>query len=642
VQLHVNATPADTPYTYVWAPVTGLSSGSLYDPVVTPAIAGNVNYNITVFPTAIPGCLSTTSITVHAIQTPVLNNDDTIICLGHFVYGSITGDDSMSYTWSPAADVVPDNSRNPVITPTTAGIHTYVFSGTYAHCPVYMDSFRVEVDTPATPIVIRDTICLGMTDSFNFTVPGGDYYHYQWTVSPTGLAFSNDTIPNPILTPGSISIYTVTVNVNPNAPGCGINDYVYLDVLPNAVSVNPVDTSICKGAVVQIFGSGDPNFSYQWIPTAGIANNTQLNTLIHPDTTALYTVVASFHRCPDMYATSYIDVEPTPSVFIGGNRFKCVFDTIHITATVSPADYSSYSYVWTPAAGLDNTTSQTVVYNGAASEWVYVTVNTPVSLTTDSTCRAKDSAYITVYPGPGASITNMSFCPHDSAMLMPTPSTVSYHWYPPLYLSDSMSATPVIHPVTTQVYTVVATTDHGCSDTLSFTATVYPAATILMPDSVDLSPGDSYSIEPITNCVTFNWFPPTGLSSTIISNPVATPAISTKYLVTATTDNGCVVTDSINIIIDESTIVAMPNAFTPGNGVNNVFKVQLKGAGALNYFRVFNRWGNLIYETKNIDEGWDGNFHGQAQPQGVYVYEVQAVTESGKVITKQGNITLLR
>jgi len=103
-----------------------------------------------------------------------------------------------------------------------------------------------------------------------------------------------------------------------------------------------------------------------------------------------------------------------------------------------------------------------------------------------------------------------------------------------------------------------------------------------------------------------------------------------------------VVTDSINIIIDESTIVAMPNAFTPGNGVNNVFKVQLKGAGALNYFRVFNRWGNLIYETQNIDEGWDGNFHGQAQPQGVYVYEVQAVTESGKVITKQGNITLLR
>ena len=86
----------------------------------------------------------------------------------------------------------------------------------------------------------------------------------------------------------------------------------------------------------------------------------------------------------------------------------------------------------------------------------------------------------------------------------------------------------------------------------------------------------------------------------------------------------------------------MPNAFTPGNGVNSVFKINMLGQAQLNYFRVFNRWGNLVFETKDINEGWDGAYKGQPQPFGVFIYEVQAVTESGKIITKRGNITLLR
>jgi gliding motility-associated-like protein len=76
--------------------------------------------------------------------------------------------------------------------------------------------------------------------------------------------------------------------------------------------------------------------------------------------------------------------------------------------------------------------------------------------------------------------------------------------------------------------------------------------------------------------------------------------------------------------------------------VNNEFKIIKRGIANLNYFRIFNRWGNMVFETTNIDEGWDGTYKGVPQNIGVFVYQVQAVTQSGKIFTKQGNVTLLR
>jgi gliding motility-associated-like protein len=102
------------------------------------------------------------------------------------------------------------------------------------------------------------------------------------------------------------------------------------------------------------------------------------------------------------------------------------------------------------------------------------------------------------------------------------------------------------------------------------------------------------------------------------------------------------VTDSITLIVDQSTLLAVPNAFTPGNGVNNEFKILKRGIATLNYFRIFNRWGELIFETNNIDQGWNGDYKGAPQPFGVYVWMVEAVASDGTIFTKQGNVTLLR
>jgi gliding motility-associated-like protein len=153
-------------------------------------------------------------------------------------------------------------------------------------------------------------------------------------------------------------------------------------------------------------------------------------------------------------------------------------------------------------------------------------------------------------------------------------------------------------------------------------------------------PGEAYSLEPGTNCLYFSWFPPSGISNTNVSNPVFDPEVRTRYFVTATTEQGCEIKDSIDVLVKE-TIWDIPNAFAPA-GNNNIFRPAIRGLATLKQFVIFNRWGNKVYSSTDINSGWDGTFNGQPQPAGVYIYLIDGVTDKGNVLHKQGNVTLLR
>ncbi len=284
---------------------------------------------------------------------------------------------------------------------------------------------------------------------------------------------------------------------------------------------------------------------------------------------------------------------------------------------------------------------------------MHVTVSTPLGLTTtpDLNCISSDSMLIYVHPSKFDSIIgSVNLCPGDSAQLISlfdstgiNDSVVAtYVWQPSLYLSDPTSSSPWAYAVTTTNYQLVATSTYGCRDTNFVTVKVYPAAIVDLGDSVTLYPGESYQISPQTNCVNFTWYPPLGLNETNISNPVATPEVHTKYYVTASTEDGCSTYDSLVIRVDPGEYINIPNAFTPGASINNKFMVLKRGLVGINYFRVFDRWGAKVFETTNIDDGWDGTFNGKPQPFGVYVYEVEAVATNGKIYDRMGNVTLIR
>jgi gliding motility-associated-like protein len=114
--------------------------------------------------------------------------------------------------------------------------------------------------------------------------------------------------------------------------------------------------------------------------------------------------------------------------------------------------------------------------------------------------------------------------------------------------------------------------------------------------------------------------------------------------VLASNEFGCTTSDTITVYVIDESVITLPNAFSPGNGssTNDNLKVQHLGNATLNHFRIFNRWGQLVFETTNINQGWNGRYKDVPQPMGTYVYQLQAITNKGKIINKQGNITLIR
>ena len=111
----------------------------------------------------------------------------------------------------------------------------------------------------------------------------------------------------------------------------------------------------------------------------------------------------------------------------------------------------------------------------------------------------------------------------------------------------------------------------------------------------------------------------------------------------ATTAAGCEGTETVTVRVFKGPEIYVATAFTPnGDDKNEIFIPIPVGIKELKYFRVFNRWGQLIYSTSTLHQGWDGKFGGAEQPSGVYVWMAQAITKDNKIINKKGSVTLIR
>jgi gliding motility-associated-like protein len=142
--------------------------------------------------------------------------------------------------------------------------------------------------------------------------------------------------------------------------------------------------------------------------------------------------------------------------------------------------------------------------------------------------------------------------------------------------------------------------------------------------------------------VDFEWTPDYNIENSNTQNPTVTPLVNTTYSVSVTNANGCADTASIRIFVDDPNIL-IPNAFSPdGDDINDMLRAIYIGMEQIDYFRIFNRWGEKVFETTDMTIGWDGKLNGIMQPMGTYIYQVSGRSIPGKIITQNGNITLLR
>ena len=135
---------------------------------------------------------------------------------------------------------------------------------------------------------------------------------------------------------------------------------------------------------------------------------------------------------------------------------------------------------------------------------------------------------------------------------------------------------------------------------------------------------------------------PTGLSNKNIGNPVASVDRDVVYTLRAYTEEGCFAVDTMKVtVFKTSPDIFVPNAFAP-EGKNRILKPVTPGIAQLNYFKVFNRWGQLMFSTQEHGRGWDGKIAGRLQDTGTYVWMVSGKDYTGKTITKKGTATLIR
>jgi len=146
---------------------------------------------------------------------------------------------------------------------------------------------------------------------------------------------------------------------------------------------------------------------------------------------------------------------------------------------------------------------------------------------------------------------------------------------------------------------------------------------------------------------TYKWIPATNLSNSAIANPTAiyaTPSTGIIYKVLVFNEASCVDSAYIKVKVFQTLpTVFVPNAFTPNSdGKNDLLRPIAVGIAHIDYFEIFNRWGQLVFRTSANEHGWDGTIGGKIQPTGTYVWMVKAVDYTGAQYMQRGTIVLIR
>ncbi len=219
-------------------------------------------------------------------------------------------------------------------------------------------------------------------------------------------------------------------------------------------------------------------------------------------------------------------------------------------------------------------------------------------------------------------------------------------WYPTEGLNNPSSYTPTASPDSTTTYTATIYDTHGCSNSQSLTVFVQQPPLLSHSNDTTIIIGENVNIWTLSNQthITYEWSPSNGLSCTNCPNPTAKPLETTTYTVTIRDSLSCFeITETITIHVKEEYTIDVPTAFTPnGDGINDIVYVRGWGLKQLKEFKIFNRWGQCIFETDDFSVGWDGTYKGVKQDIDTYAYIVKAITYANKEISKNGLINLLR
>ena len=370
---------------------------------------------------------------------------------------------------------------------------------------------------------------------------------------------------------------------------------------------------------------GTPNIGGLWSPA--LASGTGLfNPSIDPSGTYVYTITSS---CGVFTAQVIATVNPADNAtFTMPSSTNCTND-VNPVATITGT--LGGTFTMTGGGIINASTGQVDIAASGAGAYGII-------YTTSGLCAATYLYNYSILDDADASIIAAGpFCQYDSPYQLQTVNsggTWSGTGVSATGLFDPSIANIGMNPIT---YTIPGIC--GDAQTIQIDVTATPTVSTIADTTIRLgSPVDLIST---SSAVIFSWSPSTWLDCSSCLNPISTPQETITYTITAE-DNGCYATDEVTITVLYDLVVFVPNIFSP-NGDSDNDVLYVRGKGIVNVkFVVFDRWGEKVFESTSLEDGWDGNFRGKKVNPAVFVYYVDVVYKDGSTVSKKGDVTLIR
>ena len=614
------------------------------------------------------------------------------ICLGDSVTLGGPPTANRSYQWFSKPTGFSSNSSSITVAPDTTTTYFLFEENILTGCSK-ADSAKIVVNKrPLAAVGADQEVCSG--DSIKIGPTPVISNIYSWTSQPAGFTSS---LANPTVKPTSTTIYILTERT---PSGCERVDSVRVTVLPLPTLNLQADMVQCAGDSITLGQPGMQGFTYKWTSVPAGISSFQPQLKLAPKQSRRYKleIVNDSTSCNDT-GSVYVKVNPLPKPDLQGKSFTCIGNTNQYTTPGTGADTGN-TYTWT-ADGGDiitgaNDYTISVLWTREGEGYVTVTETTPAGCTvvdsvkvqvdsafnfslgedtafctggsytltapanfesylwntgattptitvsqagtysvvinTISGCQFTDTIKIARNPLPFLTFgKDRVICEGDVAILAPNDTFSSYLW-----LNDS-STSRTFEATRTGNYRLRVTNKFGCISEDEVIVRVKPNLDIDLGPDTTICVDTGFTLSVPSGFAFYRWDDGSTLPSRFIDT-------SGVYNVTVTNEFGCSDSDTIKVTINYSTPPFIPDAFSPNQDfVNETWFVKgLVPSNDLFVVQIFNRWGEMLFESQDVNFNWDGTYKTKPAPEGAYVYRIHTRDCRGFEREYEGQFILFR
>jgi gliding motility-associated-like protein len=534
--------------------------------------------------------------------------------------------------WYTVATNGTGSSTAPV--PSTASVGTttwYVTQTPAGSCESTRTPVTVTINSAsAAPTATSPSYCQNATATA-LTATGSNLLWY--TVATNGTGTSTAPVPSTTAT-GTTTWY---VTQTPAGSCESARTPVTVTVGSAAAAPTAASPTYCQNATATALTATGSNLLWYTVATNGTSSSTApVPSTTSAGTTTWYVTQTPAGSCESARTPVTVTVGSAAAAPTAASPVYCQ----NATATALTATGSNLLWYTVATNGTSSSTAPLPSTTSAGTTTWYVT-QTPAG----SCESARTPITVTINSQPAApTATSPTYCQNDAAVVL-TATGTNLLWYTAAAGGTGAVAAPTPSTATAGTITYYVSQTSGCeSSRTNITVTVNGLPQVsISPVNGPLCIGGSATLS-ATGASTYLWSPATGLSDAASSNPVASLKTDMVYTVTGTDNNGCIATAQISLKPSIACLgYNIPDAFTPnGDGHNDIFRVATADVPQSFHMMIFNRYGGKVFETSDVQAGWNGYMGSTPAMTGAYVYTIVIKTSTGTIIEKKGTVLVIR